>query len=108
MSDGEAGSGDHPVRFEPIDVPSLLPLWLATGLAGFVVIVLVGITLGYPFANHQENRGPMHALAAEPRLDVSPGRRLDAYRARKQRELTEENVAAAMEATARQGWGSPK
>ena len=108
MTDDQAESGDRPVRFEALDVPPLLPLWLGAGLAGFIVIVLVGITLGYPLANHQENRGPIHALPAEPRLEVSPVRQLQAYRISKQRELAVGNVTAAMEATARQGWGSPR
>lgn len=98
------------VRFEPRDVPALLPLWLAGGLAAFVVIVLAGITLSFPLAVHQEYRGPLQPLPPQPRLQVSPHQDLSAYEAAKRRELHggQPGIDAAMEATARQGWGPPR
>jgi hypothetical protein len=99
---------DEGVRFEPRDVPALLPLWLAAGLAGFVGIVFLVIWLGFPLANHQEYRGPMQALPGAPRLQVSPGEDLARYQQAKSRELERERIDAAMAATAKQGWGSGK
>ena len=61
------------VRFEAGDVPPWLPLWLAAGLAGFIVIVLLGITIGFPLADHQQFRGPLQVLPPGPRLQVAPG-----------------------------------
>ncbi len=97
-------------RFEPKDVPPLLPLWLAAGLGGFVIIVLVGIWLFYPLANRQEYRGPMQHLPAAPRLQVAPAEDLARYRAAKAEELHRAPMPLdqAMRATARQGWGPPK
>jgi hypothetical protein len=91
-------------------VPALLPLWLASGLAGFVVIVLVGITLFFPLADHQQYRGPMQALPQPPRLEVAPGTDLKTYRAAKRHELTvpQRSIGDAMRATAAQGWGPPR
>lgn len=91
-------------------MPALLPLWLAAGLAGFVVIVLVGITLSFPLANHQEYRGPLQSLPPQPRLQVSPHQDLATYEAAKRRELARRDgsIDAAMAATARQGWGPPR
>lgn len=98
------------VRFEPRDVRPLLALWLAAGLAGFVIIVMVGITLFYPLATSQEYRGPMQHLPAAPRLQVAPADDLARYRAAKAKELRRSPVPieAAMMATAQQGWGPPK
>ena len=101
--------GDE-VRFEPSDVPAFLPLWLAAGLAGFIVIVLVGIWLAFPMANHQQYRGPLQPLPPAPRVQVSPEQDLRAYEAAKARELKSPPIPIeqAMEATAEQGWGAPK
>jgi hypothetical protein len=101
---------EEDVRFEPADVPALLPLWLAAGLASFVIIVLVGITIGYPLADQQQYRGPMQALPPAPRLQLTPGQDLKAYQAAKGRELQGPNssIEAAMQATAKQGWGPPR
>jgi len=98
------------VRFEPKDVPPILALLLAAGLAGFVIIVLVGITLFYPPADRQEYRGPMQQLPPAPRLQVAPADDLAHYQATKARELRGSPVPidAAMRATAKQGWGPPK
>jgi hypothetical protein len=101
---------EEDVRFEPADVPALLPLWLAAGLASFVIIVLVGITIGYPLTDQQQYRGPMQALPPAPRLQLTPGQDLKAYQAAKGRELQGPNssIEAAMQATAKQGWGPPR
>jgi hypothetical protein len=101
---------EEDVRFEPADVPALLPLWLAAGLASFVIIVLVGITIGYPLADEQQYRGPMQALPPAPRLQLTPGQDLEAYQAAKRREFQGSNSAieAAMHSTAKQGWGPPR
>jgi hypothetical protein len=110
VTDDPKAPDERSVRFEPRDVPALLPLWLAAGLGGFVAIVLGGITLGYPAANHQQYRGPLRSLAPEPRLQVAPTRDLWGYEASKERELSGSKVPidAAMRATARQGWGPPR
>ena len=96
--------GDE-VRFEPSDVPAFLALWLAAGLAGFIVLVLV-----FPMATHQQYRGPLQPLPPAPRVQVSPGQDLKAYEAAKARELKSPPIPIeqAMEATAEQGWGAPK
>ena len=101
---------EQDVRFEPADVPAFLPLWLAAGLASFVIIVLVGITIGYPLADQQQYRGPMQALPPGPRLQLTPGQDLEAYQAAKRRELqgSSNSIEAAMRATAKQGWGTPR
>jgi hypothetical protein len=98
------------VRFEPEDVSSLLPLWLAAGLAGFVVVVLLVITLFHPLANRQEYRGPMQQLPPAPRLQVAPLQDLTRYKQMQAKELRSSPVPidAAMRATAQQGWGAPK
>jgi hypothetical protein len=101
---------EQDVRFEPADVPAFLPLWLAAGLASFVIIVLVGSTIGYPLADEQQYRGPMQALPPGPRLQLTPGQDLEAYQAAKRREFQGSNSAieAAMHSTAKQGWGPPR
>lgn len=101
---------DSKVRFEPSDVPPLLPLWLAAGLGGAVIVVLLGITLGYPLADSQEYRGPMRSLPPAPRLQVAPAEDLARYQAAKQRELQKTGIPieTAMRRTAEQGWGPPK
>jgi len=98
------------VRFEARDVPSLLPLWLAGGLGGFVLLVLVGITLFYPLANRQEVRGPLQPLPPAPRLQVAPQNDLAAYRRAKENELQRSRmpIDSAMRATAHDGWGTPR
>jgi hypothetical protein len=95
------------VRFEAADVPPWLPLWLGAGLAGFIVIVLVGITICFPLADHQQFRGPLQVLPPNPRLQVAPGEDLARYQAAKQKEL-QSSIDAAMNATAAQGWGPPR
>ena len=104
MSD--APPDEQAPRFEPADVPPLLPVWLAAGLAGFVALVFFVIWVGFPLANHQEYRGPMKALPGAPRLQVAPVDDRARYEQAKQRELSRERIDAAMEATARQGWSS--
>jgi hypothetical protein len=95
------------VRFEAGDVPPWLPLWLAAGLAGFIIIVLLGITIGFPLADHQQFRGPLQVLPPGPRLQVAPGDDLARYQAAKQKEV-QSSIDAAMNATAAQGWGPPR
>ena len=101
-------------RFEPRDVPALLPLWLALLFAAFIVAVLIGITIGFPLADHQETRGPLQALPPAPRIETAPAVDLARYQAAKQAELRRRNHAgesaidAAMKATAQQGWGPSK
>jgi len=98
---------DPGVRFEAKDVPPWLPLWLAAGLAGFIIIVLVGITIGFPRADHQQFRGPLQTLPPDPRLQVAPGDDLARYQLAKRKEL-QTSIDAAMNATAAQGWGPPQ
>lgn len=103
-------SGESAVRYEPKDVPPLLPVWLAAGLASFIAIVLIGITLGFPLAVHQQSRGPLQPLPPTPRLQVAPAQDLKQYQASKSRELERGGmpIEAAMRATAAQGWGPPR
>lgn len=99
-------------RYEPLDVPPLLPFWLACLLAAFVGGVLLTVTLAYPLATHQQYRGPLKTLPPAPRLELSPHYDLQRYEAAKQRELqgsrTSIPIEAAMRETAAQGWGPPK
>lgn len=101
-------------RFEPRDVPALLPLWLALLFAGFIVAVLIGITIGFPLADHQEARGPLQPLPPAPRIETAPGADLARYQTAKRAELRrgdrsgESAIEAAMKATAQQGWGASK
>lgn len=109
MAGQQSEHEDLKVRFEASDVPPLLPLWLAAGLAGCVIIVFVGVTLGYPLANHQEQRGPIHAFPQPPRLQTAPRQDLLKYQQAKRRELKQiVPIEAAMQQTAAQGWGPPK
>jgi hypothetical protein len=110
LAKARAEPDDRDVRFERSDVPAFLPLWLAAGLAGFVVIVLVGAWLAFPLADHQQYRGPLQPLPPAPRVQVSPGQDLKAYEAAKARELKSAPmpIDKAMEVTARQGWGPVK
>lgn len=94
-------------RYEPLDVPSLLPFWLGCILAGFVIAVLLFIAIGYPLADRQQSRGPLQPLAPAPRLETAPVRDLARYQAAKQTELNG-RIAAAMRDAAQQGWGPPK
>jgi hypothetical protein len=101
-------------RFEPRDVPAFLPFWLALLFAGFIVAVLIGITIGFPLADHQEARGPLQRLPPAPRIETAPGVDLARYQAAKQVELKRRDqsrqsaIGAAMKATAQQGWGPSK
>lgn len=106
----QADRGETATRYEPRDVPPLLPFWLACLIAGFVAIVLIGITIGFPLADRQQYRGPMQALPRAPRLEVAPVTELQHYEAAKRRELrtSPQLIEAAMQATAKQGWGPPK
>lgn len=110
MTSGPADRQSSKVRFEPIDVPPLLPLWLAAGLAGCVILVLLGIMVAYPLADRQQYRGPMQPLPPAPRLQVAPAEDLERYQAAKERELEKTGVPleTAMRATVQQGWGPPK
>ncbi|MGN6057245.1 MAG: hypothetical protein ACTHOI_01490 [Sphingomicrobium sp.] len=110
MSGQRTSQKDCSVRFEPRDVPPLVPLGLAAGLAGFIIAVLAGITLSFPLADRQEYRGPLQRLPPEPRLQVAAAEDLTAYRTAKRKEL--ENaplpIDAAMRKTVEQGWGPPR
>jgi hypothetical protein len=101
------GSPETASRFEPRDVPPLLPLWLGLLLAAFIGAVLLTIDLGYPLATHQQSRGPLQPLPSSPRLETAPHRDLEQYEAAKRKELRS-SIDAAMKATAEQGWGPPK
>jgi hypothetical protein len=96
-------------RYEPLDVPSLLPFWLGCILAAFVGVVLVMVGLGYPQATHAEYRGPLKALPPEPRLQSAPRRDLERYQAAKRLELRGSrgavSIDVAMRETAAHGWG---
>lgn len=110
VAERQARADKRSVRFEPSDVPSFLPLWLAVGLAGFVILVFVSISVAFPLARHQQYRGPLQPLPPTPRLQVSPEQDLKTYQAKKSEELRSSAlpIEAAMEATARQGWGPPR
>lgn len=99
-----------PARFEVSDVPPLLPLWLAAGLGGCVVMVFVTITLSYSLADHQRSRGPTQPLPPSPTLQVAPATDLQRYQVSKQQELQRGAmpIEKAMRVTAQQGWGPPK
>lgn len=97
---------DAASRFEPRDVPPLLPLWLGLLIAAFIVGVFAWVTIGFPLADHQEYRGPLKALPPAPRLETAPVADRQRYDAAKSQEL--KSIDAAMRATAQQGWGPPK
>jgi hypothetical protein len=100
-SPGEAAS-----RYEPLDVPPLLPFWLACLLAAFVGGVLLTIEIAFPLATHQQYRGPLKPLPPAPWLETAPVAGLQRYEAAKRRELGASDEA--MRETAKQGWGPPK
>lgn len=87
-------------------MPALLPLWLGLLIAAFIVGVLVWVTIGFPLADHQQYRGPLKPLAPAPQLETAPVAKRQGYDAAKKQELN--SIAAAMQATAQQGWGPPK
>jgi hypothetical protein len=106
-------SSEAATQYEPLDVPPLLPFWLALLLAAFIGGVLLTIELGYPLALHQESPGPLGPLPTTPRLQAAPTRDLQRYEAAKQAELagrdgTLLSIDAAMRLTVQQGWGPPK
>jgi hypothetical protein len=93
-------------RYEPLDVPPLLPFWLACLLAAFVGGVLLSIEVAFPLATHQQYRGPLKPLPPAPRLETAPMAELQRYKTAKRRELAASDEA--MRETAKQGWGPPK
>jgi hypothetical protein len=103
---------EPPPRYEPLDVPALLPFWLGLLIAAFVGGVLLSIQLGFPLAVHQERRGPVRPLPPAPRLESAPAAELQRYEAAKRQELAGHGtimpIEQAMRATAQQGWGPPK
>ena len=105
QSDGPAPA-EAASRYEPLDVPPLLPFWLACLLAAFVGGVLLSIQIAFPLAIHQQYRGPLKPLPPEPRLTTAPTAQLQRYEATKRQEL--EAGEKAMRETARQGWGPPR
>ncbi len=110
--DSPTNSGEAASRYEPLDVPPLLPMWLGALLAAAVGGVLLFIFLFFPLADHQEYRGPMKQLPPAPQLQSAPARDLQKYEAAKQRELNgapgSVPIAVAMQQTAQQGWGAPR
>jgi hypothetical protein len=110
----EIGTSGEPVsRFEPLDVPPLLPFWLGCLIAAFIVAVLIGITIGFPLADRQQSRGPLQPLPPAPQLESAPAAELQRYDSAKRRQLESGkgatmSIEAAMRATAKQGWGPPK
>jgi hypothetical protein len=103
---------DTATRYEPLDVPRFVPLWLGLIIAGFVVLVLIAIWIGFPLADRQEPRGPMHQLPPAPRLETAPMAELQRYHSAKREELAGKGatmpIEEAMRATAQQGWGAPR
>lgn len=99
-------------RYEPLDVPPMLPFWLGALIAGFVILVLVAIAISFPLADRQQSRGPLQPLPPAPRLQTAPVRELQRYEAAKRQELAGKGatvpIDAAMQATAQQGWGPPR
>jgi hypothetical protein len=110
LEQDQRSRGEPAIRYEPRDVPPLLPFWLACLIGGFVALVLIGITIGFPLADRQQYRGPMQALPPAPRLEVAPVLELQRYQAAKRKELRTSPlpIEAAMQATVKQGWGPPK
>lgn len=112
MKTDQASPAEPRSRYEPLDVPAMLPFWLACLLAAFVVGVLLYVSLVFPLATHQPYRGPLKPLPPEPRLESAPAGNLQRYREKKQHELRRSaqrlSIEAAMQATAKQGWGPPK
>lgn len=110
LAKAHSSPNDRAVRFEPKDVPPLLPFWLACLIGGFVALILISITIGFPLADRQQYRGPLQALPPTPRLEVAPVSQRERYEAAKQKELQTAHlpIDAAIEATAREGWGPPK
>jgi hypothetical protein len=103
---GEPTPAEAASRYEPLDVPPLLPFWLACLLAAFVGGVLVSIEIAFPLATHQQYRGPLKPLPPAPRLETAPVAQLQRYETAKRHEL--EASEEAMRETAKQGWGPPK
>ena len=87
-------------------MPAWLPFWLGCLLAAFVGGVLLTISIGFPPEVQQQYRGPLKSLPPAPRLQSAPQRERERYEAAKQQEL--QGIDAAMEETAKQGWGPPK
>lgn len=106
MKTDQASEEKSRARFEPLDVPAMLPFWLAALLAAFVGGVLLYISLAFPLATNQQSRGPLKPLPPAPRLETAPVRDLQRYETAKQQEL--KGIEAAMVETAKQGWGPPK
>jgi hypothetical protein len=102
----EPMSGEAASRYEPLDVPALLPFWLACLLAAFVGGVLLTIEVAFPLATHQQYRGPLKPLPPAPRLETAPVAELQRYEAAKRQELGASDEA--MRDTAKQGWGPPR
>lgn len=102
----EASADARISRYEPADIPPLLPFWLACLLAAFVGGVLLSIEVAFPLATHQQYRGPLKPLPPAPRLETAPVAELQRYQAAKRRELGASEEA--MRETTKQGWGPPK
>jgi hypothetical protein len=112
LNTDDATPAQSPSRYEPLDVPPLLPFWLGALLFAFVGGVLLSVTLLFPLATHQQYRGPLKALPPAPRLQSAPERDLRRYQAAKRDELKGSNgnlpIETAMRETAKQGWGPPR
>ena len=104
---------DTPSRYEPLDVPALLPFWLGCLLAFFVLGVFLWVALEFPIARHQETRGPIEVLPARRGFSPRRSKIWSVIDAQKTSELEAEGSAKgkrvgiedAMRATASQGWG---
>jgi hypothetical protein len=112
LNTDNATPAQSPSRYEPLDVPPLLPFWLGALLFAFVGGVLLSITLLFPLATHQQYRGPLKRLPTVSRLQSAPQRDLQRYQHAKRRELNGSDgrvaIETAMRETAKQGWGPPR
>lgn len=105
-----AGTGVAELRsgtdYERSDVPPLLVVTLAGGLALTVAALLVALRLAYPAVAAPGPRGPVAALPPKPELVVAPGRELAAYRAGQTQKLA--GIDDAMNRVAAQGWDTSR
>ena len=108
----------NPAGHERSDVPPMLLLALAAGLALAIGIVMAALAAAFPRAAQDQEKGPFRPLPPAPRLQVDPRADLLAYRAAAQAKLRSYGwsdraqgrarvpVTEAMRAVAAQGWRS--
>jgi hypothetical protein len=106
----------NPTDFERSDVPPRLLAALAIGFALTVAAVLVALSLAFPEAIGDIDKGPLSALPPQPRLQIAPrearrayeqdaARRLHGYGwADQGRQRVREPIERAMREVAGQGW----